>query len=135
MARARSRIRVALGACLALACAGPGALARPAQVSGTVTTREPLALPPGSRVHVQLVAVSEQGSSTTVIGEQIILDPGAVPIPFQVPYDASQIDPRATYAIQARIAGEALLLINERPARVITGGNPVRVQVVLVRVR
>jgi putative lipoprotein len=142
MPRTRSSTRLALAAGvalasgLALACAGPAALARPARVVGTVTTPERAALPPGSTLHVQLVAVSPKGASSTVIGEQIVLDAGAVPIPFEVGYDATLIDPRATYAIQARIrAGGALLFVSERPTRVITGGNPQQVEVRLVRVR
>jgi putative lipoprotein len=84
---------------------------------------------------VQLVALSPQGGSPTVIGEQIILDPGFLPIPFEVPYDPSQIDPRGTYAVEARLrSGQTVLFVSDRPARVITGGNPARVQLVLVRI-
>jgi putative lipoprotein len=140
MPRASRRVRLALGVALALAlasaCASPGAPARPVRIRGTVTTPERGPLPPGSTLHVQLVALARQGDSTTVIGEQIILDAGESPIPFEVAYDARAIDPRATYAIQARIrAGAALLFVTEQPKRVVTGGNLERVDVKLVPVR
>ena len=69
------------------------------------------------------------------IGEQIIENPGQVPIAFEIEYDPADIDDRFTYAIGVRIteSGE-LAFINDTRYQVITRVSPTHVDMVLVKV-
>lgn len=70
-------------------------------VSGTVTYRERIALPPDAIVRVTLESVS---SPTEVIAEQTIKTQGRqVPIPFSLNYDAESIHEEDSYLIRAQI--------------------------------
>ncbi len=107
-----------------------------ATVSGTVTYLQREALPPNAVVEVKLVDVSRQDIAATVLGEQIITDPGQVPIPFEIAYDPGSIDPRFTYAVQVRITADGqLLFISDTVTPVITRGAPTSdVEIVVVPV-
>ena len=112
----------------------PSAIA-PGVVTGTVTYRERIALSPQAVVEVKLVDISRADAPATTIGEQIIENPGQVPIAFRVPYDPATIDERFTYAIQVRITeDDKLLFINDTRYSVITRGNPLVVDLVRVKV-
>jgi len=101
-----------------------------AAVSGTVFYLQRIALPPDVSVAVKLVDISKQDVSAVTIAEQKITHPGQVPIPFELQYDPDKIDPRMTYAVQARIEqGGKLLFISNRTFPVITRGNPKHVEV------
>lgn len=70
-------------------------------VSGTVTYRERIALPPNAIVRVTLEAV---GTPTEVIAEQTIATQGRqVPIPFSLNYDTSNIREQTSYIVRAQI--------------------------------
>ena len=78
--------------------------ARPnASVTGTVTYRERIALSPGATLVVQLRDVSLQDASSILIAEQVIPNPGQVPIKFKVKYNRDDLVQRNTYSISARI--------------------------------
>ncbi len=117
------------------ACAGPGPApasiepsAPPAEktVTGTVTYREKIALPPNAEVSVVLFDLSEFDALRTVVGEQKVVTGGKqVPFPFEITYDPASIDQKVTYAVRATIT------IDGRPAftsveryLVLTKGNP-----------
>ncbi len=103
------------------------------RVTGTVTYMQRIALPPSATVKVQLVDVSRADAPATVLGEQIITAGGKqAPFSFEIPYDPAKIDPRFSYAVQARIedAGK-LLFINDTRYAVITRGAPNHVDMVL----
>ena len=104
-----------------------------AQVTGTVTYRERIALPPTAVVTVKLVDVSRADAPAIVIGEQVIHPAGRqVPFEFSIPYDPSQIQPQYTYAVQARIEdGGRLLFISDRMYPVLTRDAPNHVDMVL----
>ena len=69
------------------------------------------------------------------IGEQIIENPGQVPIAFEIEYDPADIDDRFTYAIGVRITESAeLAFINDTRYQVITRDSPTHVDMVLVKV-
>jgi putative lipoprotein len=108
------------------------------QVTGLVTYRERMALPPDSVVRVQVQDVSIADAPTTIIGEQVIVTDGAqVPIPFAVSYPTSAIQENRRYSVVARIAdGEGrLLFISDTNIPVITDDNPTSdIEIVLVRV-
>jgi uncharacterized lipoprotein YbaY/uncharacterized protein YraI len=95
-------------------------------VTGTVTYLQRIALPPDAVVTVQLQDVSLADAPATVIGEQIITEPGQVPIEYEVPYEYRDIDDSHTYAMQARIedAEGNLLFINDTSTPVLTQGHP-----------
>ncbi|MFO7169320.1 MAG: YbaY family lipoprotein [Chloroflexota bacterium] len=106
-----------------------------ATVTGTVTYRERIALPPDARVQVLLLDISRQDAPATQIAEALI-EPGArqVPIPFTLTYDPRQIDERNTYAVRATIeAGGQLLFTTTEAVLVITQGHPTTVELVLQR--
>lgn len=137
----RSHVGRVVGLPLLLAaCAttqvAPPVPAAPAQVTGTVTYLQRIALPPTATVRVQLVDVSRADAAATVIGEQTIKADGRQPpFAFAIPYDPARIDPRYTYAVAARIedAGK-LLFISDRRHEVITRGAPTTVDLVLRQV-
>jgi uncharacterized lipoprotein YbaY len=112
----------------------PAAAAKPtASVTGTVTYLQKIALPPTAVVEVKLQDVSLQdGPAVTIAQQTISLDDRQVPVPFTLLYDPTQIDPRRTYAVQARIlvAGQ-LRFINTITYPVITNGRPTQVNIVV----
>ena len=108
-----------------------------AAVTGTVTYRERIALTPGAIVTVQFRDTSLQDVASVLIAEQVITNPGQVPIAFDVRYNEDDIDPRNTYSISARITESdgRLAFINDTAYDVITWDNPTRVDMALVIVQ
>ena len=101
--------------------------AKTATVTGTVTYREKIALPPQSVVvTVKVEDVSRADAPAITIGEQIIKNPGhQVPIPFEIEYNPDDIDERYTYAMRVRIEVDGKLwYTNTSRYDVITRGNP-----------
>lgn len=108
----------------------------PSQVTGTVTYRERIALPPTAVVTVRLVDVSLADAPSPVLAEQTIPTTGRqVPFSFALAYDPAAIVPAHTYAIQVRIenAGQ-LLYISDTQHPVVTRDHPRHVDVVVRRV-
>ena len=105
-----------------------------ASVTGTVIYRERMALPPDAVVQVQVQDVSRMDVAATVMGEQIIRNPGQVPIPFEVAYNPKDIQDNYTYAVAARIedGNGKLLFINTQSYPVITRGAPTKDVEILV---
>lgn len=104
-----------------------------ATVTGSVTYRPRIALPPNAVVEVQLVDVSRADAPAITLASQRIITGGRqVPIPFELVYNPNQIDPRMTYAVQARISVDGeLQFINTRRFPVISQGHPNQVEVVV----
>lgn len=107
-----------------------------AAVTGTVTYREQIALTPGARLIVQIRDTSYADAAAELVAEQVISDPGQVPIKFKVLYDPDYIDSRNVYSVSARIeeSDGRLAFINDTAYDVITRGNPKRVDMGLVLV-
>ena len=107
------------------------------KVTGTVTYRQRIALPPEAVVTVRIEDVSKADTIAEVIGEQVIQTEGAqVPIPFEVAYDPDKIDETHTYSLRVRIedGNGKLLFINDTSVPVITRGNPTQdIEVVVVQ--
>jgi putative lipoprotein len=120
--------------CIAAAIAGFSGRKDAASVSGTIVYRERIALPPEAVVKVQVQDVSLQDVAAKVMGEQIIANPGQVPIPYEVAYDPNQIQENHTYAVAARIEDGSgkLLFINTQSYPVITRGAPTKDVQILV---
>jgi putative lipoprotein len=105
-------------------------------VTGFVTYRQRIALPPDAVVHIMLqnTSIADAPPSVTMLGEEYITSPGQVPIPFAVKYDATEVDRRMNYGIRVRIedGGGQLLFMNTQSVPVLTQGNPSRNVEVLV---
>ncbi|RSK44132.1 YbaY family lipoprotein [Hymenobacter perfusus] len=109
------------------------AAAAPDSVTGTITYRNRMALPPTAVVRVVLQDVSLQDVAATVLDSVTIRPNGRqVPFAFGLHYDPSLIKPGNTYTVQARITGGGrLLYLNDEAYPVITGSHPKRVEMVL----
>jgi len=103
-------------------------------VTGTISYRERIALPPDAVVLVQLRDVSLMDVAAKLISEQTIEPEHSVPIPFALPYDAKDIDERMTYSVFASIrSGGRLLFITDRSYQVLTRGNSNHIELILVK--
>lgn len=102
-------------------------------VSGTVSYRQRIALPPEALITVLLVDVSLADAPAQVISEQVITAGGQQPpFPFELSYNPRTYDPARTYALQARIESNGeLLFTTTSQYRVLTGEGtgPVEVMV------
>jgi putative lipoprotein len=93
-------------------------------ISGKVVYRERMMLPPGAVIEIKLLDVSLADAPAKTISETRITDAKASPIPYTLRYDSAQIEPRRTYALQARIQqGDRLLFINTTRHAVFAGGK------------
>ena len=112
---------VLLGAC-ATRTPTPDSESRMSYVTGTVTYRERIALPPDATITVRLVDVSRADAPSVLLGEQVFQAQGRQPpFSFSIPYDPAGIDPRMTYAVQARIEiGGALRFVSDQHYPVLT---------------
>lgn len=113
-----------------VAPAGGGAAAK---VTGTISYRERIALPPEALITVRLVDVSRADAPALLLGEQVFEAGGRqVPFRFEIPYDPAGIDERMSCAVQARIEAEGrLLFVSDRHYPVITRGAPTIVDLML----
>lgn len=104
-----------------------------ASVTGTVSYRQRIALTPDAVIEVKLVDVSRADAPSITIAEQRIrVDGRQVPIAFALRYQASRIDSRYRYAVQARILeGGSARFITTQAYPVITSGNPVNINVIV----
>ena len=111
----------------------PVVTAEQANVTGTVGYRERITLPQTALVRVQLVDVSRADAQAVVLGEQLIEAKGRQPpFAFEIGYDPAKIDPRISYAVQARIEdGGQLRFISDQRYAVITRGAPTSVDLLL----
>ena len=102
-------------------------------VSGTVAYRERIAMPENALLTMQLQDVSLADAPAKVIAEQKFTFAGnQVPLPFELHYDSTKIDPKHMYALSARITvNEQLMFMNTTMYRVITQGNPVKADILL----
>lgn len=104
-------------------------------VSGTVVYRERMALPPDAAIEIKLQDVSGPNGTPNTIAETVFASAGKqVPIPFQISYNSSDINPTHKYQVQANIRVEGkLLFTGVIPYLVITQGEPSRVDLLLER--
>ena len=114
-------ILIAVLALMAVACGERNA------VTGTITFDGDQAIPEGAVMEVQLRDVSYQDAAAPLIASQTIDDPGRFPVDFAVPYEPSNIDPRAIYGLQVSVTlHDRLIYINDTAFDVLTRGNPGR---------
>ena len=107
-----------------------------AELTGTITYRQRIALTPEAVVQVELRDVSRQDAEAPLVARRILEKPGQVPIAFTLGYDAGVIDPRHTYAVSARITDRGQLqFVTDTRIPVITNGAPTVAEIVVVPVR
>ena len=118
------------------ACRGnpdPTWLESDAALTGSVTYRSRIALPPDARVVVTLEDVSRADEPSTLVATRTIPTRGQqVPIPFELPYDPALIDPARRYAVRAQILrGNEPLFSSTAFVPVLTQGAPANAELVL----
>lgn len=106
-------------------------------VTGTVSYRERIALPPSSVIRVTLEDVSLADVPATVIAETTLRPDRQVPIPFTLSYDPARIDPAHRYAVRAQItdADGRLRWTTMEYYGVLTQKNPEHVELIVRPVR
>ena len=99
--------------------------AEQAMLEGTVWYRQRSALPEGAVVEVSLLDVSRADAPAVVLAQTQIVPTTQVPIAFTLHYDAGQIQPGHSYALQAKILlGDTLLFISTEHYGVLTRDAP-----------
>ena len=89
---------------LLAACATIPPAEQPVSVTGSITYRERMALPPTAQVEVTLADVSLMDAPSKTIAQQSFTADGRqVPFAFTLTVDQRQLDPRHSYAVSARI--------------------------------
>ena len=104
-----------------------------AAVTGSVTYRERVALPPDALVEVRLEDASRGNGGVRVLSEAEIPAKGRqVPISFELPYDSRSIDATHRYQVRASIRSKGQVIFASASAiPVITQGAPSTVNVML----
>jgi len=97
-----------------------------ANLTGTVTYLQGSALPEDAVVTVQIQDVSRADAPAEIIGEQVLNSPGQPPIPFEIPYNPTQIKASRRYTVRAEIrdSAGALLFTTDSAIPVLSQGNP-----------
>ena len=116
-----------------LAQAGPTASAAAATVTGTVTSKEKIALSPDAVTVVTLVDQQVGQAAGTIIGQQAITG-GQFPIAFAVPYDSAAIDSTHSYALFASVIDAGTRRQTVEAVPVITGGPTANVALPVVTI-
>lgn len=131
----KARFPILLLLCFAAAQVwAPLSEAGQARISGTVSYRERIALPPDYVLRVELLDISRQDAPPVPIASVELTPRHQVPVAFDLAYDEDRIDPRLTYAVRAQIlAGGRLMFTTTRNYPVITKGNPGKADIWLER--
>lgn len=112
-----------------------GAMAEPRTLDGAVIYRERMALPPNAVVEVKLVDVSRADAPSTTIAETRVTSGGQVPIRYQLQFDSADLQPRRTYALQARITVDDRLWFITTTRRPTVPGKTNKADIMVQRVR
>jgi uncharacterized lipoprotein YbaY len=103
-----------------------------AQVKGTATYRERIAVTSDAVFEAMLEDVSKADAPAVVVGFVRIDKPGQVPIRFEIPFDPTRIDQSRSYSVRARImVGQQLLFTKDQAYPVLTRGHGNEVQIML----
>lgn len=124
---------VAVAASIA-ACATGGGAPDPLTLSGQITYRERIALPPGATATVALVELAGADAAVRTISEQHVTSVSQVPIRFTLRFARAAIDTARYYALRARIDDVAghVLFDTPEPIAVRPAGD-VRVEILVRR--
>jgi uncharacterized lipoprotein YbaY len=92
-------------------------------ISGTITTDQPAALDPAATWYLDLREAGTTGDPMVTVSS--VLGETQFPIPFEVPYNPSMIDPAKSYVVGARIIlGDQVLYASTVGVPVLTQGAP-----------
>lgn len=110
------------------------AVAQAAQVTGTVTYRERIAVPPEAVLRVQLVDVSRADAPSIPLSmRRYALT--KVPFDFSLAYDPSLIEDRNRYAVEATVfMGERMIYRSAQVNSVLTRNAPDKVDIVVQKI-
>jgi putative lipoprotein len=102
-------------------------------VTGTVSYLYRIAMPPNAVAVVQLQDVSHADTAAPIIAEQkITFGDRQVPLPFELKFDPSTIDPKHRYAVRVTIVVDGVVRFHTDHAYpVITRGHPSKLDLVL----
>ena len=106
------------------------------RLTGTVSYRARIALPPDAVLKVALVEATRADAEAVPISEVSLARPGQVPIAFELPYPTARINAKRTYLVRATIeqGGEAKWSSTRRYP-VITNDQPTKVDIVVDAVK
>jgi putative lipoprotein len=111
------------------------AAAKDARVSGNISYRERIALPPGFVVKVELLDISRQDSPAQTLNAIELTPAHQVPIAYEIGFDKTRINPRHSYAVRAQIFVDGRLwFTTTQNIPVITRGAPRHADLWLQRV-
>jgi putative lipoprotein len=106
-----------------------------ASITGTISYRERLALTSLAEAVVTLEDASLQDAPAIRLAQQIISDPGQIPIRFALDYPRAAIDPRGRYILRAQITDRGgLLFTTDSHTPVLTRGAGDEIHLLLVPV-
>ncbi|MEJ2514954.1 MAG: YbaY family lipoprotein [Gammaproteobacteria bacterium] len=104
-------------------------------LTGTVTYRERMMLPPDAVIDVRLEDVSRADAPATVLASDQIQPDGAPPYGFRMEYDRASLMAGHSYALRARIeSGGRLLFINDTRIDAFANGPAGPVEILVKRV-
>jgi putative lipoprotein len=101
-------------------------------VSGTIAYFQRIALPPNAAIEVKVQDVTDPAHPVTIAST--VFGPGGqqVPIPFQLNFNPTDINPAHTYQVQANISVNGRpMFVTPTPLNVITQGAPSQVSILL----
>jgi putative lipoprotein len=126
------RTNLSLAVSFVLCCSSLTAFAQN-KVTGTVTYIQRIALPPNAIVKVTLEDVSLADDPAKVLAEQEIPTEGKqVPIPFELAYSPSDVQPSHRYNVRATIkAADKLLFTSATSNPVLTNGAPSEIRIIV----
>jgi len=98
-------------------------------VSGSIAYRERIALPEDAQIEVRVDDVSLADAPAKTIARQAFAADGQqVPIAFLIRFDRSQVEPRHSYAVAARITdadGKLMFITDTRHSLMLGAGSEV----------
>jgi uncharacterized lipoprotein YbaY len=105
-----------------------------AEITGTATYRERMALPADAVFEATLEDISRADAASRVLGSTRIQSPAAPPIEFRISYDPQQIEATHRYAVRAQILhNDRLMFTTDTVHPVLTQGAPTNVELLLKR--
>lgn len=121
-----SRFLLPLLALLVLAgCSGADALVPEPAITGSLTYRQRIALPPSAVIEVQLLDVTRPDAPAEVLHSVTLSPQSQPPFYFTIRYDPRRIDPAHAYALKATITvGGELRFLSTNNTRILTAGHP-----------
>jgi putative lipoprotein len=104
------------------------------RVTGTVSYRERVALPPGAVLTVRLSGVSKADAPAVVLAQSAVEVTGQVPVSFERSVDSADVDEHASIAVWARLRSEVGTWMTDTHVPVLTRGAADVADVIVRRV-